>query len=220
MGREMHRSPEGLLQEAEDLVPPRRGLHEIGVRPYVVDQPLLMLAHAEEVVLLRDLGDGPLAVGAGPLLEVLFGPEALVGDTVPSVVRVLVDLAPVVQVLEDSLDNPDVALLGGADEVIVGDAELLPEFLKADHHTVAVFLRSDAGRRGRLFHLLPVLVDAGEEEDLLSPEPVKARQAVGDDGGVGVPEVGDVVYVVDRRRDVKVLSFGHVFWPLKTNNFT
>ena len=55
---------------------------------------------------------------------------------------------------------------------------------------------------GRPGHLLAVLVGPGEEEDVVADQPVPPGQGVGVDRGVGVPDVGRVVDVVDRRGDV------------------
>ena len=63
--------------------------------------------------------------------------------------------------------------------------------------------RGDAALGGRLLDLLAVLVRSGQEEDLAAGHPVVAGQGVGDDRRVGVADVGHVVDVVDRRRDVK-----------------
>ena len=51
-----------------------------------------------------------------------------------------------------------------------------------------------------------MLVGAGEEEDVVAEQAVPAGERVGDDRRVGVPDVGHVVDVVDRRRDVVASS--------------
>ncbi len=170
-----------------------------------------MLPHAEEIVFLGDPGDRPAAVRALFALDILFRPEALVGDAVPALVGVLVDFPPVVEAGKNALDHLHMPLLGRPDEIVVRYVELTPEILEALDHPVAVLQRGDACGGGGLLHFLPVLVGAGEEEDILSPETVEARQAVGDDGRVGVPQVGDVIHVIDRRRNVEVLLFRHDF---------
>jgi hypothetical protein len=50
-----------------------------------------------------------------------------------------------------------------------------------------------------------VLVGAGEEEGVVAEQAVAARDDVGDDGGVGVADVGARVDVVDRRGEVELL---------------
>ena len=51
--------------------------------------------------------------------------------------------------------------------------------------------------------LLAVLVGPGEEADVVAADPLVARHRVRHDGRVDVPDVGQVVDVVDRRRDVE-----------------
>jgi hypothetical protein len=53
----------------------------------------------------------------------------------------------------------------------------------------------------RLGDLVAVLVGAGQKEDVVAEPAVVAREDVGRDGGVGVPEVRVGIDVVDRRGD-------------------
>ena len=62
--------------------------------------------------------------------------------------------------------------------------------------------------RGAL-DLLPVFVGPGQEEDFLAGQFLEAGQGVGDDGRVGVPDVGHVVHVVDRRGDIETVLIAH-----------
>ena len=101
------------------------------------------------------------------------------------------------------LDALLVAGFCGADEVGVGDAHAAPEVAEGLRDLVGELLRGDAGGDGGALDLLPVLVGAGEEEDVLAEEAVAAGEDVGDDGGVGVADVGACVDVVDRGGDVE-----------------
>src|SRR5262249_4037600 len=91
---------------------------------------------------------------------------------------------------------------GGANEVVMGDFETLPQRVIALHHLVG---QRDGGHPpggGGVFDLLPVLVGSGQEVDLLAQDSMKAREDVGHDGGVDVADVGRVVDVIDRGGDV------------------
>src|SRR3990170_7325794 len=60
---------------------------------------------------------------------------------------------------------------------------------------------------------LPIF-GAGEEERVVAGEPTRPRERVGRDRGVGVPDVRDVVHVVDRRREIeRALRGGHAGFP-------
>src|SRR4030095_9467671 len=84
---------------------------------------------------------------------------------------------------------------------------------------VAVRLRLYPFLAGDALDLLPVLVEPGQEENVLlriqalrfRARAVVARQRVVDDGGIESPEVRDRVDVVDRRRDVEA---GHRGWRI------
>jgi len=74
---------------------------------------------------------------------------------------------------------------------------VLPGPLKANDHLVGVALGIHAPAPGRLLHLLTMLVGAGEEKGLYTAQPGIAGQHIGQDGGVGMAQVGLVVDVVD-----------------------
>jgi hypothetical protein len=82
-----------------------------------------------------------------------------------------------------------VARLGRADEVVVRDVEQSPCIAEALAGAVGLFLRRDAVRLGGALALESVFVGAGQEEDVLTQQPVPPGECVGDDRGVGVPDV-------------------------------
>ncbi len=62
----------------------------------------------------------------------------------------------------------------------------------------------DAGGGGAALDLLAVLVGAGEEVGVVAQQAVAAGEDVGDDGGVGVADVGARVDVVDGGGEVEL----------------
>jgi hypothetical protein len=88
-----------------------------------------------------------------------------------------------------------VARLGRADEVVVRDADALPGLLELAGDLVGVRLRLHAALARDAFDLLAVLVEAGQEEDvvLAVAGAVIARERVGDDGRVERPQVGEAL---------------------------
>ena len=178
-------------------------------------QALLVAAEAEEVVLLLERGDRlarvDRAVAAVDQLALLV--VRLAGDAVRALVGVELDVAVVLDPLQQRLHGGVVAGLGGADEVVVGDVEAVPRLPEAGGVAVGLLLGRDAGRLGGLGHLQAVLVGAGEEVGVVAEEAVPAGQGVGDHRRVGVPDVGGVVHVVDRRRDVEAV--GHPTQPTR-----
>ena len=182
------------------LVAAELGDDRLGVRGVPLEQAVLEAAEAEEVVLLLvvlhlDLVDrAQVAVD-----QLVVGVVLLAGHAVLALVHVELDVAGVVAPLQQLADAHLVALLGGADEVVVGDVQLLPRLLVQRGDRVDELLRRLAGGVGRVLHLLAVLVGAGEEVDLLAEQAVPPGEGVADDRRVRVTEVGARRHVVDRR---------------------
>jgi len=99
-----------------------------------------------------------------------------------------------------------VARLGGANELVVGDAELFVHLAEDGRVAVGKLLRRDAFGLGVLLHLQAVLVGAGQEEHILAVQPLEARQDVGGDDVVGVADMRLAVGVEDRRGDVEFFA--------------
>ena len=92
------------------------------------------------------------------------------------------------------------ARLGGANELVVGHAELGPRFPKALAGAVGLLQgRQTVGLR-RPLNFEAVLVGAGQVEDLFAQKPVPAGDRITVEHRVGVADVGRVVDVEDRGR--------------------
>ena len=177
----------------------------------VVDQPLLVFAHAEEVVGLPDRGDFAPAFRALALDQILFRIETLAADAVPAGVFGFVNLVAVVKFLQDLPDHLLVVFVGGADEAVVGDAEPFPQLLEAHDGFIRLLLRGNSPFGRCLFDLLPMFVGAGQEEGIHIQRTVVARQNVGQDRGVGMTDVRLVVDVVNRGGYIEVVGIhGHL----------
>ena len=109
-----------------------------------------------------------------------------------------------------SIDASIVVGVGGADEPVEGDVELLLQRWNTSELRRASSAVGMPSRGGGLRHLQAVHVGAGEEADVEAVEPLEPRDRVGGDVLVGVPDVRRAVRVVDRRGDVeRARSFGH-----------
>ena len=140
---------------------------DVGVVLVPLQQPVLEAAEAEEVVLLLELDD--LAAPRAVVLDVVGADVLLVRHGVPAAVGVELDVAGVVAGLQQLRDRGVVAGLGGADEagrsVMSSSA---PGVAVALDGAIGPLLRGHAVGLGGLLHLEPVLVGAGEEEDVLA----------------------------------------------------
>ena len=135
------------------------------------------------------------------LHEVGLRVEHLAGAAVEAGVGALVEVAGVVQVLDERLHPALVLRIRGADEEVVGRLHRRRQPPELRGHAVAELLRRQPGRLGRPRHVAAVLVRAGQEEDVIAALAVVPGQDVGGHGRVRVPEVRVRVHVVDRCGD-------------------
>mmetsp|Transcript_27196 Transcript_27196/g.42892 ORF Transcript_27196/g.42892 Transcript_27196/m.42892 type:complete len:252 (+) Transcript_27196:1770-2525(+) len=156
------------LHEGDHLVPAGLGRDEVRVALVELQQAIAPLRQLEEV---RGLLHHPLHVRPGgglPVHELALGVVGLVAHAVPALVRPQVDLALRHQLIPKCLHSRLMLWLRGADEAVRGEVHgrhQVPEVLR---HPVRELLRGDAGLLGALLDLLPMLVGAGEEFDIVS----------------------------------------------------
>src|SRR5262249_52468831 len=192
-----------LAQEAEDLV--AIALRTNHVRPALdlLDQPRLILGHLEEVVLFLDPGERREVIGTLAVDDFLFGVEPLAAEAVVTAVASEIDLAGLPERLQDLLHDLLVPRLGGADEVVIADAEPAPGLTERRRDALGVGLRRDPGLGRRLGAFVAVLVRSGQEPHAIAGQAVPPRHRIADDRGVGVAEMRLGVDVVDRRRQIE-----------------
>jgi hypothetical protein len=196
-----------VLQPARDegsrLVVAEPRQNEVGPRVIQVEQLLLERRQPEEVVLLLD----PLWLDAVlrtlAVDELGLRLERFATDAVEPRVGVLVDVAVVVDPLDEVLDEALVSLVGRADEEVVLGIDEPRQLSPGLGDLVDVRLRIETLILGHPVDLGGVLVRSGEEERLLAALLVMARQDIGRDRRVRVADVRGRVDVVDRRRDVE-----------------
>ena len=204
----------GLKEIVDHFVLAGRGLDEIRMLLDVPDQPVLILAQLEEIGFLAGLFHRAAAVRAVAVLQLQFGEEALAGGAVPAFIAALVDVALLVELAEDLLHGLHVALVRGADEVVVVHIHQFPQVFDACHDLVHIGLRGHALGLGLALDLLAVLVRAGEEVGVIAFQLFEAGGGVGGDAAIGVADVQVVAGVVNRRGDVVLfLVFHEAFSP-------
>src|SRR6266571_581890 len=95
-----------------------------------------------------------------------------------------------------------VALLGGADEIVVRAVHALGQGLEPRHGALRELLRRDVLLRGRLQHLDAVLVGTGEEVHVVAIVPLETRNRVGRDQLVGKSDMRRAIGIGDGRGQV------------------
>ena len=91
--------------------------------------------------------------------------------------------------LKDGAHAALVALIGRRRPAIVFDAERFPQRKELRGDAIHELLGRDALLFRGLLDLLPVLIDAGEEEHILALEPMIARDDIGEHLLIGVPDM-------------------------------
>ena len=135
--------------------------------------------------------------------EFVLGLERLAADAVEAGVDVLVDVAVVVDPLEEVTNERLVALVGRADEEVVCGVDPPRQLAPALDDLVGELLRRLPALGGHARNLRRMLVDARQEERLLAALAVMAREDIGRDRRVRVADVRRRVDVVDGCRHVE-----------------
>ena len=168
----------------------------------IFHQAVGIFAHAEEICFLLGIHDRAAAVRALAVHKLALGPEGLTGRAVLALVGALVDIALVIQLLEDLLHFLDMHRIGRPDKAVVGRVHQVPDLLDLACNLVDVLLRRDASGLGLLLDLLAVLVGAGLEVDVVPGHALVARDGIRQDDLIGVADVWLCRGIGNRRGDI------------------
>ena len=175
----------------------------------IVDQPLSVFAHFKEVGLFLSRMDFPAAVRAFAVHELAFRPKAFAGGAVQALISALVDVPFVVKVLENFLDFPFVVVIGGADEVVIGDVHQVKLFLDDAGHPVHKLFGGNAFGFCLQLVFLAVLVGAGLEENIVPFQTFEAGNTVRQHNLIHVADMGLAGRVGDGRSEIILSLVAH-----------
>ena len=108
-----------LAQKSEDLVAPLFRSNKIGMCLDILNEPVLVFAHPEKVILLRNLHRRPPAIRTIPINQILLRPESLIRNTIPPLVIIRINLARIVNALQNLGYNALVPRFGSANKIIM-----------------------------------------------------------------------------------------------------
>ena len=128
--------------------------------------------------------------------------ERFAAHAVEARVYVLVDVARVVDALQEVGDERLVPLVGRADEEVIGGLDPPWHLLPGADDAVGVLLGCEPLLLRDVGDLRRMLVHPRQEKRVLSALPVVPDEDVGSDRRVRVPDMGLRVHVVDRCRHV------------------
>src|SRR6266478_895389 len=189
--------PDGFAQHRYHLIFETRGSDEVWMLFYVSQQPVLVFAHAKEIVLFLDNFRDGLMIRALTVYQFLLCIEALAAEAVEPTVTVEVDVSAFVNPRQELLHVTDMVGIRGTNEVIVSEPAALPCRAKARADLVREYLRLHSRLRGRLRDFVAMFVRTGEIKSLVTIRPVIARQRVGHDHGVGAAQMRLCIDVVE-----------------------
>ena len=107
------------------------------MRIVVSQQPVAILRQPEKMILFFNPRRLSLVDGAVPIFEILFLLEGFTGNAIPPLVLAFVQISRVGNLLNKGRYRTSMPLLGGANEIIKRDIELLPDFSEYTFHLVA-----------------------------------------------------------------------------------
>ena len=176
------------------------------MRSVMCQQAFAIGREAEEIIFFLDPDERRVrVVGAvsAPFLDFLVGLERLAAGAIVTFVHAFIDIARVMDGLDELLAADVMPLLAGLDEIVVGDIERAPDILKLPGHQSTYCLGSRPSSRARwgtliVFSSLPI--------KKWTESPFHAAESSLDVGADLLERRADVrpaIGIVDRRRDVK-----------------
>ena len=156
----------------------------------VLDQTIGVFLHSEEVGIFLGLVHFAAADGAVFAVDDLGSRiESFTLSAVHSLVIAQVDVALVVQFLEDLLNLTLMVFIRRADKAVVGRVYQVPQSLDLSGHAVDEFLGSLARYRGSGLDLLAVLVTSRLEVDVVAVRSLVSGDTVRQDDLIGISDV-------------------------------
>ena len=179
----------------------------------MLDQPVRIFAHTEEIRLL--LGRLHLSAAIRTLAVHQLGlcPERLARRAVQSFIGSLVDIALIIQALEDLLHLPLVIRIRGADELIIRNIQQIAQSPDRPCHLVYKLLGCNTCLSCLQFNLLSVLVRTCLEKDIVPFLSLKPTDAVRQHDLIIVADMRLAGCIGDSRREIILSLALHFFLP-------
>ena len=172
----------------------------------VLDEGVLVFAHAKEVRFLLDLGERFAVIRIAVIvhLGLVFRDKRFLTHVVPTFVGVQVNVPVCSTTSPQRLGVDFVPFRRGSDVVVVADLRQCVQLLEATHVLIAHVYRLNAllGRRSGDF--LAMLVRASQVKDIPTKHAVVPCNDVRRNSLVGMPDVSSPVRVVNCGGDVKL----------------
>ena len=121
---------ETLLNEIDHLVPARNWLDKFRMFFNVLQQPILIFGHTEEIAFLLHHFHRPSAVGTVAVGQLALQPESFTGSAVPAFISGFINIPLIVYFLENCLYYFMMTFFRRPDKIVMADAEFFPQHLE------------------------------------------------------------------------------------------
>ena len=171
------------------LILPGHRLDELRMLIDILDQPVRILAHLEEICLfLRRLDLAP-AVRTFPVHELGLCEKGLARRAVHAFIISFINISLLIELLKDLLHLLLMVCIRRTDKFVIRSIHQIPDPLDLSRHIVHELLRSDPCFLCLELDLLSVLVRPCLEEHIVSLAPLVARDRVREHDLIGVSDV-------------------------------
>ena len=185
------------------------GLNEFRIVIDIINESLLVFAHFEEIIFLRHIFQRLLMLGTFTVFQLFFSVKPLTAHAVITTVFAMINITRIIDFLQHLLYDLFMTIFGCANKIIVFDVQFVPQFQELGRHIIAVFLRVDLLCFRRFLYFLSVLVKSGQKECIGTNAAVIACQYISQNSGIGMPDMGFVIHIIDRRGNIKFLLISH-----------
>ena len=109
------------------------------------------------------------------------------------------------------------AVFRSSDEIIIGYMEFLPKFKKPRRHFIAVLFRGHTLFCRSLLHFLSMFIQPSKEKDLFASGTMIPGKHVGQNRSIRMTDMGLIIHIVYRRRNVEFAHWVAPFNPSRTS---
>ena len=175
----------------------------------IVDQPIGILAELKEVALFLYLFYRPPAVRAFAIYQLMLRPKRFAGRAVPSLVFAFVNIALVIELLENLLYGFFMALFRSPDKIIILNIHQRPQLLDVCYNPIHKCLGRLPRLLGFALNLLAMLVRTCQKHYVIASQALKARHRICGHCTIAMPNMQIVRWIIDRRCNVKFPFLAH-----------
>ena len=136
--------------------------------------------------------------------------KSLASHAIPALIERFVYIASIVYGLEQFLSARLVPIAAGADKLVMGDIQPLPEGHELGRYIIAVFLLWHALVCRYALDILTMFVGSGQKIDIIAIGAMITSHYVSRYGAVGMSDVRNIISVIYGRRNIE---FTHSQFP-------